>query len=436
MSAVHNAIRGVLDQVASQAAALPEAVLFEFMPVLVEAHHELRRDLARWLRNIPDGAQRFTAQQYRQALLQIRTALQQLGGKVPVELMKSLARADGRAGALALDHLESQVAQFSKLFGGRQGLMAALPFDRAAMLSVGKEARLLRYQSSVTRYGADMVMDIRRQLAIGVVRGETFSGMTERLARMGGPKGMINMGRSSEMISEGLFKRHRYWAERIVRTEVLDTYNQQEHRALLELEKDDPGWKKRWDATMDLRVCRICRELDGEVRELHEKFTGGYDRPPAHPQCRCGITPWRPEWGSGDVRGPKGPPADLAPAKPTPGAAAAKPAPASLPPMGVQHHDLGVLDYKGRAVGVRSQVTAYTHEKGHYNPKGFKEGQRAFAVDVRTTRNGEMFNRMSPRVGRFLDETEARMFAARQLEEVKAAELKRVRLELAKKAKK
>lgn len=298
----HSTLKRILGQVAHQAAELPEEALAEFIPVLAEAHVTLTRDLRRWLRGVADGSKRFTAQQYRQALLQIKTAMKQLGEKVPLELRRALARADGPAGDLAFSHLERQVVEFSRVFGGPRMMMRALPFDRAAILAQGKRARILRYESSAFRYGEEMVRDIRRHLALGVVRGESFTELTERLVRLGGPAGTVNMGRAAERISEGLFKRHRFWAERIVRTEVLATYNEHEMNALHELEKNDPGWFKRWDATLDHRGCKICRSLDGQVRELDETFEGGYMQPPAHPLCRCGVTPWRKEWGSGQLR--------------------------------------------------------------------------------------------------------------------------------------
>lgn len=37
--------------------------------------------------------------------------------------------------------------------------------------------------------------------------------------------------------------------------------------------------------------CEICAPLDGAIVELDEQFTGGFDHPPAHPNCRCSIAP-------------------------------------------------------------------------------------------------------------------------------------------------
>ena len=48
---------------------------------------------------------------------------------------------------------------------------------------------------------------------------------------------------------------------------------------------------RRWNTANDDDVCRICAPLNGEVRKLGEAFTGGIENPPAHPRCRCWVTP-------------------------------------------------------------------------------------------------------------------------------------------------
>lgn len=45
--------------------------------------------------------------------------------------------------------------------------------------------------------------------------------------------------------------------------------------------------RKEWDTT--LNPCPICEPLDGDVVKLDETFEGGFDAPPAHPNCRCLI---------------------------------------------------------------------------------------------------------------------------------------------------
>lgn len=37
--------------------------------------------------------------------------------------------------------------------------------------------------------------------------------------------------------------------------------------------------------------CEICAPLSGATAELGKQFTGGFDHPPAHPNCRCAVAP-------------------------------------------------------------------------------------------------------------------------------------------------
>ena len=69
-------------------------------------------------------------------------------------------------------------------------------------------------------------------------------------------------------------------------TEVSRAFNDERERAARELAETPEGesYVKVWSAMLDRRTCRHCRECDGEVRELAERFS---HRIPAHPNCRC-----------------------------------------------------------------------------------------------------------------------------------------------------
>lgn len=55
----------------------------------------------------------------------------------------------------------------------------------------------------------------------------------------------------------------------------------------LEVGKRVKADRKQWDAT--LNACEICQALDGKVIKIDGTFSGGYNAPPAHPNCRCLI---------------------------------------------------------------------------------------------------------------------------------------------------
>lgn len=48
---------------------------------------------------------------------------------------------------------------------------------------------------------------------------------------------------------------------------------------------------KEWNTANDELVCPICGPLDGKQTKLDGKFDGSYEGPPAHPRCRCWLTP-------------------------------------------------------------------------------------------------------------------------------------------------
>jgi SPP1 gp7 family putative phage head morphogenesis protein len=48
---------------------------------------------------------------------------------------------------------------------------------------------------------------------------------------------------------------------------------------------------KRWQTASDEIVCPICAPLNGRVAALGESFPGFIESPPAHPRCRCWLTP-------------------------------------------------------------------------------------------------------------------------------------------------
>jgi hypothetical protein len=203
---------------------------------------------------------------------------------------------------MAIRHLEQETAQFAAVFGHS---IRPLALDTAAIVAAGDRILIPRYRASAARYGFNVTDDIRRQLALGMVRGETFFELTERMSRMGGPRGVVSLrgvagelGAVIEHIPEGLFRRYRYWGERVVRTEGIHALNVNQLEGLRDMEHEDPGYLKRWDSTGDSRLCVQCRDLDGDVRPINEQFPGGILVPPAHPGCRCSLTPWRAEWAS------------------------------------------------------------------------------------------------------------------------------------------
>jgi SPP1 gp7 family putative phage head morphogenesis protein len=173
----------------------------------------------------------------------------------------------------------------------------------ASVVARGKNLLFRKFDRSAARYAGDVGEDLRFQLAVGVARGETFGQLVTRLQKLGGPKvhattrGGVNV---FEHISDGIFARYKYMAERVVRTEMMHAYNRIHEDAIRQANADrpkgDPEYIRRWDATRDGRVCTECRWLDGAQAPIGKDFKGGYDGPPAHPNCRCVVLAWRVDW--------------------------------------------------------------------------------------------------------------------------------------------
>jgi SPP1 gp7 family putative phage head morphogenesis protein len=267
--------------------------------VLDAAEKELSHDLGKWLAS-HKGDDRFTPQVYRNALVQIRGTLDHLRNSTDDGMASALQYGGAQAAKLATSHLIREVMTFSQRF---EHSVRPIAFEAASVIAEGKKTLWPGFKNSAHRYAGQVGDDIRKQLAIGLVRGETLDQLTDRLARLGGPKGYVYLrgrpgspGSRGEMIAEGLFKRYRHWAERLAVTETVNAYNETAMIGMAELEEHDPGYYKRWDAAIDGRTCQFCKQYDDLVTPIDKPFEGGVDHPPLHPRCRCAVVVWRKEW--------------------------------------------------------------------------------------------------------------------------------------------
>lgn len=330
------------ESVTSVDALAPDAMR-AVLPALRAARDELRVDLLAWLKHATDGDQRFTALAKRQALASLDGALERVGELEPA-MGAALAKSRKLTGPLAAKNLETEIARLSAIFDG--GVPTMPQINTAAVLAQGNKLLWRRHETSARRYAGAVGDDIRQQFAIGVAKGETFEQLVTRLRRLGDPgarKRGIDPGADAAGIADGMFRRQKHMADRLVRTEMMNAYNVQHDEAIVQANEQRPEgddeYLRKWDAAADLRICPLCRELDGTVATLDGTFRGGIRSPPRHPYCRCVILAWMARWGDmrGEVptRGPvpvrkeaKKPP----PKKPKPEKKAA-PAPVKTPPV-------------------------------------------------------------------------------------------------------
>lgn len=295
-------VSDLLYTINEQVSQLSGTGLAKVASLLREAEQELARDLSKVLARV-GGDATFTAQMYRNALMQIRASLMAIQARSPM-LANVLKFGATQASIMATKHLIKEVEVFSKLF---EGTVRPIALESASLLAEGSKTLWPRFHSSSVRYAGQVGEDIRRQLAVGVVRGETVDQLTVRLVRLGGPKGHVwthkappQPGARGELISEGLFRRYGHWAERLVRTELVNSYNVLALEGIDQLNADaedgDDIYKKRWDAAIDGRTCEFCKSLDHVVVATDKPFQRGVMHPPLHPRCRCAVVAWHESW--------------------------------------------------------------------------------------------------------------------------------------------
>lgn len=278
--------KSILDLLAQEVAGLGNAEQKRVLNVLKQAEEELEGALGAWLKTIPDGGERFTALHYRQALVQIR-GIRVSFGKVGKSLSENVKRAGEKAQELSGEHLKKEWEHFE---------YRPLPIEVAGRLGTLEKTLLHRYRKLGSLYSKETRKWITKQLAVGVLKGETFDQLTNRLVRLSGPKRLILNKPLPKQIARGILSFPRYRASMIVRTEALSAYNFGHLHSIKTLSKKVPGLKKRWDSTLDRRGCLVCRGLDNEIQEVSEVFSSGDLYPPQHPHCRCTVVAWMKHW--------------------------------------------------------------------------------------------------------------------------------------------
>lgn len=245
------------------------------------------------------GATTYTIHVHRAALYQIRRALDLLDHELAAAAAADLKTESLLARKTALVKLKGMIDAGNGIY---RDSVTPLRLDIAGALQRVGATLMERHATSAVRYAGDVGRDIRRRLAIGLIRGETIDQLTSRLLR--GGEFIPALQRSgvelrARVAGKRMFKIYRGWAERLVATELVHAYNAQQLDGILVADEDDPGYLLKWNAANDARVCPICHAVDGKKVRPGELFpVVQVKHAPAHPRCRCSVDPWRREWGN------------------------------------------------------------------------------------------------------------------------------------------
>lgn len=154
--------------------------------------------------------------------------------------------------------MDNAVAMLSSMQSQAVFAMSSVPIE-VAVQAANASARLAHHGATFALKAEELVID-------GIVRGRGWGSTARELRR-----------ETSVTISK---------AQQIVRTESITA----SHKARSDAFEADGIEYGTWLATMDDRVCGYCAARSGRTYKVRDIII------PAHPGCRCTMTPLRPEW--------------------------------------------------------------------------------------------------------------------------------------------
>lgn len=275
-------VRSIRDQaeaVVSGTDARGQRSLRSLLRTLGEADHRLTRRIQRIADAMGGAESRFTGAQAIAYREQIRAVTRQVRGSL---LGETTALSDAAARA-SVSHTVETIAGLEEAFSGVAAPLRLREGRLLAGLIEGTTSSLLRrHEASVERYGTAMIGSMERELSQAMLTGLSQAETVDAL------------------MATGAFGARASWGWRIVRTETAYAYNEARMAALHAEREDFPDLRKKILATFDNRTAYDSVGVHGQIRRLNEPFTDGAGRvylaPPARPNDREVVIPWRPGW--------------------------------------------------------------------------------------------------------------------------------------------
>lgn len=288
--------RDILAANRREALALANNVGVEQTRSLLEA---AERELVQRLALVRSGTNSFTYQQMQSALFQIRQVLVGVQTGMEQNLVNAALAAAEHAAGGTIDYLGRLDAQFRGLGTTPLGLDEAAMFEQAR---VGARSSVLRRLASsgegvpgapavevgakagiLERYGMNTIELFEKDLQVGMLARRPWADIRGSLIAK----------------SPFLQQKPMFWAERIVRTEVMGAYNRASWEANREADDQLGDMVKIVSATFDDRTGSDSYAVHGQIRypdEAFESWFGLYQHPPNRPNDREIVVPHRISW--------------------------------------------------------------------------------------------------------------------------------------------
>ncbi len=233
------------------------------------------------------------------------------------EIKSTLAFVEARASGLSISSSHkaaenaykdttSMISDFESQFGknARPTLRLESVASMDHVLNKSDRVLLRRNKNSFRRYGDALTKEFEHVLQVGQATGMSNSEIIDKLITKAAIKNIdaeyLHKGMPQSFPKPTGIVRKQYWAERIVRTEIANAQNDTNLRSMKEAKREFPDIKKKMQAILDNRTAADSIAVHGQVRDLDENFVDGagreYLKPPARPNDRETIIPWRDEW--------------------------------------------------------------------------------------------------------------------------------------------
>ncbi len=257
------------------------------------------RELVERLAMVRTGPGTFTYEQMKSALLQIRQVLVGLRPGMKEALVDGALTAADYATQGTIDYLGRLDRDFRGLGGQPLALDEAAMFEQAR---VGARSSVLRRLSSsgtgvpgapkeahvakegiLDRYGTGVIRSFEEELQRAILTKKPWDEIRSAI-----------VARSPFLQEKPLF-----WAERIVRTELMGAYNRAGWEANREADEQLGDMVKIVSATFDDRTGSDSFAVHGQIRypdEAFESWFGLYQHPPNRPNDREIVVPHRISW--------------------------------------------------------------------------------------------------------------------------------------------